>query len=132
MIQKHVLTVPCLNQDYTFGIILVVTDHLITEILIVFPDHSPWIRLRSFDTANGKDDAGLPIHKADYIWIYSLLIHAACITYGNQKMRDVCKALSAQFQHALAQFFCSLFKVQGWTVEFLSDAIEDAGAYRLF
>lgn len=79
----------------------------------------PWIKVRTRGTTESNED--------DYVLIYSILLHYACVRYEDSDMQEICITFSDEYQAVLTKFFGNLLDENNFTVAFIRDAIEDAG-----
>lgn len=90
----------------------------------------PWIKIKICETAD-VNASGIPnqhnIHKDDYVYIYSMLLHYGCVRSANTEMQKICNTLSSKFQRIVAKFLSTLLTEKNFTLPFIQGAIEDAG-----
>lgn len=87
-------------------------------------DKYPWVQ---FKNRNISDNENKCIHKDDYMVVYTLFLHYACVRKANQDMQTICSVLCSKFQAVIAKVFNTLLGVQDYTLAFILGAIEDAG-----
>uniref|UniRef100_A0A1B0FPB7 Uncharacterized protein n=1 Tax=Glossina morsitans morsitans TaxID=37546 RepID=A0A1B0FPB7_GLOMM len=72
---------------------------------------------------NRDDDDGLS--SADYIYVYSLMLHFSCVKYPQTFFHDICQKIPSSSQQSMALFFRELLEVEKLYKEDLRRAVAE-------
>lgn len=72
-------------------------------------------------------DDGQSISSNEYIYIYSLFMHFACIQYPDSGIQNICKNMVQKNQEIIEKFLECLIRINKCDRLILQNAIEEAG-----
>lgn len=74
-----------------------------------------------------KRTADKPMPISEYAYIYSLLLHFACVRSGDKHMQSICNNMIEKNQVIIAKYFEYMIKNVKYTRASIDDAMEEAG-----
>lgn len=72
------------------------------------------------------DDAN-QIPATEYVYIYSLFLHFACVLHADTGVQQICNNMVRKNQELIEKFLDYLFKIGRCERSFVQSAIEEAG-----